>query len=783
MNEASVKVTGISREKLIDTDFSNYFTDPKKAQEGYLQVFEKGFVSDYPLTIKHKNGNLTDVLYNASVYKDDKGNVLGVFAAARDITAQKQSSQYARSLLEASLDPLVTISPEGKITDVNEASIKVTGVPREKLIDTDFSNYFTDPNKAREGYLQVFEKGFVSDYPLTIKHKNGNLTDVLYNASVYKDDKGNVLGVFAAARDVTEQKWAIELRKVNKELAFQNKEKEKQAEELIIANKMERKQVLALALQTKDLKQINEKLKDKEQQLSNQFNAINNSNAIIEFDLNGIILGLNENFSKMLGYSEKEIVGKHHSIFIVKDYVASKEYQQFWENLKNGEFIQGEFKRIDKNGKTIWLQGSYNPILDASGKPFKILKFATDISLVRKQMLELAKQTKEIEIRAEELSLANEERRETNEYLESLIDSANAPIIVWDKNYKITRFNKAFENITGRTEKDVFGETLEILFPPASVENSMDLIKKTLEGEQMKVEEINIAHIDGSERIILWNSANIMSSDGKILIATIAQGNDITQRKQAEEEITKMNIHLEQRVIERTSQLESANKELEAFSYSVSHDLRAPLRHICGFVDLLIKNNTIQLNESGIRYLNIISESSNEMGNLIDALLTFSRLGRSELQGTKINTKTIVNHVLKSFTSELEGRNVEIKIAELPDSWGDENLLNQVWINLISNALKYSRNLDKAIIEIGGKMKGEKAIFYVKDNGVGFDMKYADKLFGVFQRLHKAKDFEGIGIGLANVNRIVMRHGGNCWAESEIGKGATFFFSIPIKNS
>ena len=150
---------------LIDTDFSDYFTDPKKAQEGYLQVFEKGFVADYPLTIKHKNGNLTDVLYNASVYKDDKGNVLGVFAAARDVTAQKQSSQYARSLMKPVQTPLVTISAEGKITDVNEASIKVTGISREKLIDTDFSDYFTDPKKAQEGYLQVFEKGFVSDYP------------------------------------------------------------------------------------------------------------------------------------------------------------------------------------------------------------------------------------------------------------------------------------------------------------------------------------------------------------------------------------------------------------------------------------------------------------------------------------------------------------------------------------------------------------------------------------------------------------------------------------------
>ena len=210
VNEATIKVTGNGREELIGTDFSNYFTEPEKAREGYQQVFAKGFVTDYPLTIRHKNGRLTDVLYNASVYKDTRGNVLGVFAAARDVTLQKQSSQYARSLIEASLDPLVTISPDGKITDVNKATIEVTGIGREELIGTDFSNYFTEPEKAREGYQQVFAKGFVTDYPLTIRHRDGRLTDVLYNASVYKDTRGNVLGVFAAARDVTARKRAEE---------------------------------------------------------------------------------------------------------------------------------------------------------------------------------------------------------------------------------------------------------------------------------------------------------------------------------------------------------------------------------------------------------------------------------------------------------------------------------------------------------------------------------------------------------------------------------------------
>ncbi|MBI3742217.1 MAG: PAS domain S-box protein [Chloroflexi bacterium] len=206
VNQATELVTGVPRQQLIGTDFSDYFTEPERAREGYRQVFQQGYVRDYPLAIRHRNGKITDVLYNASIYRDDKGKTLGVFAAARDITQLKQASQYARSLIEASLDPLVTISAEGKITDVNAASVQVTGVTREELIGTDFSIYFTEPDKARAGYQQVFKEGFVRDYPLAIRHRDGNITQVLYNASLYRDDKGNVLGVFAAARDVTERR-------------------------------------------------------------------------------------------------------------------------------------------------------------------------------------------------------------------------------------------------------------------------------------------------------------------------------------------------------------------------------------------------------------------------------------------------------------------------------------------------------------------------------------------------------------------------------------------------
>jgi len=217
VNQAAEQVIGLSRTKLIGTDFSSYFTNPKLARAGYLQVYEKGSVRDYPLELRHINGHITPVLYNASVYKDKLGKVAGVFAVSRDISQQrsaeqqvKQVGEYTRSLIEASLDPLVTISAEGKIMDVNNATEKVTGIDRVSLIGSDFSNYFTEPDKARAGYQKVFTEGYVTDYPLSIRRKDGVVTHVLYNASVYRDEMGVPQGVFAAARDITEQKKAEE---------------------------------------------------------------------------------------------------------------------------------------------------------------------------------------------------------------------------------------------------------------------------------------------------------------------------------------------------------------------------------------------------------------------------------------------------------------------------------------------------------------------------------------------------------------------------------------------
>jgi len=621
---------------------------------------------------------------------------------------------------------------------------------------------------------------------------------------------------------------------------------------------------------------------------------------------------------------------------------------------------------------------------------------------------------------------ADEELRETKDYLENLLNYAYSPIIVWDTDFRIIKFNKAFERLTGRKEEDVINNSIDIIFPQRTRAQSMENIKKASSGNRLEVVEMEIMHFEGSVFTLLWNSSYTLGSDGKTIVASIAQGYDISERKQAlnqlieseelwhkiidtspdciaisdldgtlsfasqkglamwgldsesdwlgrtilefieetyqakaveymnlqlqgklsgpadflmlrkdgssfyaevnseilrdatgnpksllyiirdisdrkhaeeallesdelnrqllqtipfgmeivdengnvlflseklkqffghdatgekcwmlycddkkkcthcplnqgivigetstyeadnfmggrtfsisntgilfqgkkamleifqditdrkraQEEVIRLNAELEQRVLDRTSQLEAANKDLEAFSYSVSHDLRTPLRALDGFANILLEDYAGILDAEGKRMLKIIISNANNMGRLIDDLLAFSRLGRKEISYSKINMREMAKAVYNELSSESDKETISFNLLEIPSASGDPAMIRQIWVNLISNAIKFTSKKTGRRIEIGfTSTKGEK-VYYVKDNGAGFEMAKSKHIFGVFKRMHSAKDFDGTGVGLAIVKRIVQRHKGNVSAEGIVNEGVTVTFSIPAR--
>jgi PAS domain S-box-containing protein len=343
-------------------------------------------------------------------------------------------------------------------------------------------------------------------------------------------------------------------------------------------------------------------------------------------------------------------------------------------------------------------------------------------------------------------------------------------------------FNQIWVDYTGLSLEESYGHGWNKPFHPDDQQQAWDAWQNATMNGGVYSLECRLRRKDGAYLWWLIRGVPVLDDDGKIL-KWFGTCTDINELKLAEGEILKLNTELESRVRLRTAQLEVANKELEAFSYSVSHDLRAPLRSISGFSQILLEEYAPKLDGEGKRLFSVIQENSQKMGCLIDDLLAFSRLSRTEMKLSEINMKDLISITYKELIENVSGNNLEFSSGDICNAYGDPHMLKQVLTNLLSNAIKYSSKKEKSVVTVSCNKDQEYCIYCVKDNGVGFDMKYVDKLFGVFQRLHSLKEFEGTGVGLAIVQRIIARHGGRVWALSEIDKGSEFYFSLPVINN
>jgi PAS domain S-box-containing protein len=644
----------------------------------------------------------------------------------------RAASLYSRSLIEASLDPLVTISAEGKITDVNKATEEVTGLSREQLIGSDFSSYFTDPAEAKAGYRKVFTDGFVRDYPLAIRHNSGRITDVLYHATLFKNEAGEIQGVFAAARDVTKRKQA------EAEIA-------RRGEMLDLAN-----------------------------------------DAIMIRDLDDTITYWNKGAERLYGWIREEAIGQNVHEFLHTNYPDSLD--DALSTLYRDGAWDGELMHTTRDTTRLVVESHWTLYRDSGGKPSAIFEVSNDIT---------------------ERKRAEERVRVASLYSRSLIEASLDPLVTISAEGKITDVNKATEDVTGVSREELIGTDFSSYFTES---------KKAKRGYQQVFTEgfvrdypLTIRHTSGRITDVLYNATVYRNEVGEIQ-GVFAAARDVTKRKQAEESLKRAHDELEQKVEERTRELQEeieehkmteeelretteelqelteelrrSNKELEQFAYIASHDLQEPLRTVTSSIGLLENWYKGKLGAEADTFIGYAVDGTKRMQQLIKDLLAYSRVTSRGEAFTPVHCEGVVQHAIDNLRIAIEesGATITLPDKPLPMVMGDKSQLAQLFQNLIGNAIKF-RGEQPPAVRIGVERDAgrNECIFSVRDNGIGMDIQYADKVFTIFQRLHTTEEYPGTGVGLALCKKIVERHGGRIWVESEPGKGSTFYFTLPLQ--
>ena len=505
--------------------------------------------------------------------------------------------------------------------------------------------------------------------------------------------------------------------------------------------------------------------------------------AVYMVDPEGRVATWNAGAARIKGYSREEILGQPISIFYPPDQQNDGlPALALQEAIAKGRF-ESRGTRIRKDGSTFLAQVVIVPMYDQAGTLRGFAKVLHDITQRVQTEEKLAAQARELARQSDELKRSQQALEIERRMLQAVLDSMGEGLVAADEQGKFLIWNPAAEKILGQGATNLssqqwsehYGLFLADMVTPFP-SDQLPLVR-AIRGEASTA-QMFVRHRETSEGVWIEASAGPLKDRHGTVRGGVVAFRDITQTKASEYEIQKLNEGLERRVAERTAQLDEANQDLESFTYSVAHDLRAPLRHIAGFSGVLVEEFGSTLAPEAAHYLQRIQDGTHKMGQLVDELLSLARVGRQapNLQLTALSP--MIEEVIGILQPEIAGRQLEWRIGDLPSVECDPTLTKQVFQNLISNALKYSRPRSPAVIEIGQMDIDGDSVIFVRDNGVGFSMKYADKLFGVFQRLHREEDFEGTGVGLATVQRIVKKHQGRVWAEAELDRGATFYFTL-----
>jgi PAS domain S-box-containing protein len=703
-----------------------------------------------------------------------------------------QESQYARSLIEASLDPLVTISTEGKITDMNEALTHITGLSREELTGTYFKNYFTEPSKAHDVYQEVFDKNSVSDSPLTLRHKNGKLTEVLFNGSVYRDNKGNIKGVVIVARDIAEQKWALELRNANKELAFQNDEKEKRADELGIANKElafqneeKEKRADELGIANKELAFQNEEKEKRAAELGIANKELAYQNDEKEKRAAELFIA-----NKELAYQNDEKENRAAELVIANEELA---YQNKVKEKRAAELVIANkelaFQNDEKEKRADELYIANKELIFQTGEKesraaeLVIADLELEFQNKEKEKREIA--NKELEAHSYSLKLASQ-------YSLSLIEASRDPLFTISPNGKITDTNDATVRVTGVSREQLIGSDFIDYF--TEPQKARDGYKKVF--SKGFVVDYPLTIMDGKFTDVLFNGSVYKDDLGNVVGAVVV-ARDITEQKRVATELLEAKVFAElatslaeeakSKAESATQIAENAVKAKQQFLSNMSHEIRTPMNAIIGFTKVVLKT---ELSAKQKEYLMAIKMSGDALIVLINDILDLAKVdaGKMTFEETPFKINKSLSSMLHLFETKIQEKNLKL-VSEYDDNIpevlvGDPVRLHQIILNLVSNAVKFT---NKGVITVSVHLMyedDEKVIieFAINDTGIGIAENKIDRIFENFQQASSGTSrlYGGTGLGLAIVKQLVESQGGSIRVKSKINEYSRFSFTLPF---